>query len=75
MSQTEIDGVVTEFRETVCGISDEEAEQVIELCRRKIKSTDQSDGYMELLLPDEMKNYVFRRAVNAVTAIRKMERE
>ena len=71
MSKSEI---ISEFRENVCDISDEEAEKVVDLCIRKIKLTGQPEEYLELLLPDELKNYVFRRAVNATTLLRQMEK-
>lgn len=75
MDQEEVDRIVQEFRETVCDISDEEADGVINLCKRKIALTGQKDDYMKLLLPDELKNYLFRRAVNATTILRQMEKE
>lgn len=74
MSQKEIDGIVAEFRETVCDISDEEVTAVVNLCMRKIKLTGKPEAYMELLLPDELKNYVFRRTVNATTILRQIEK-
>lgn len=74
MSQKEIDRIVAEFREMVCDINDEEVAAVVNLCMRKIKLTGQPVAYMELLLPDELKNYVFRRAVNATTILRQIEK-
>lgn len=75
MSQEEIAEIVDSFRNEVCDISDEEVEEVLALCRRKIRITGQKENYMKLLLPDELKNYIFRRAVNATTALRRMEKE
>lgn len=75
MSHEEIEGIVAEFREQVCEISNEEAQSVIELCRRKIHLTKQREDYMRVLLPDELRNYCFRRAVNATTILRKLEKE
>ena len=75
MRQEETDSIVQEFRETVCDISDDEAGEVIDLCKRKIALTGKTDDYMKLLLPDELKNYVFRRAVYATTILRQMEKE
>lgn len=75
MEKKEIEDIVSEFRESTCDISDEEVQDVLKLCKRKIEITDQAEDYMKLLLPDELKNYCFRRAVNAVSFIRTVERE
>lgn len=75
MEQEEVDRIVQEFREMVCDISDEEVNGVINLCKRKIALTGQKDDYMKLLLPDELKNYLFRRVVNATTILRQMKKE
>lgn len=75
MSREEIAEVVNSFRNEVCDISDEEVEEVLRLCRRKIEITGQKESYMKLLLPDELRNYIFRRAVNATTMLRQMEKE
>lgn len=75
MSREEIDIIVAEFREQVCAIDNDEAEFVIELCKRKIQLTKQSEDYMKVLLPDELRNYCLRRAINATTILRKLEKE
>lgn len=64
MGQTEIEEIVSVFRQAVCNISDEGVEDVLRLCRRKLEVTGQPEGYMKLLLPDELKNHCFRMAVN-----------
>lgn len=74
MSREEIGNIVSDFRKNVCDISDEEAQEVVNICIRKIEITGQPEEYMKLLLPDELKNYVFRRAVNATTLLRQMEK-
>lgn len=74
MSREEIGNIVSDFRKNVCDISDEEAQEVVNICIRKIEITGQPEEYMKLLLPDELKNYVFRRAVNAMTLLRQMEK-
>lgn len=74
MSREEIGSIVSDFRKNVCDISDEEAQDVVNICIRKIEITGQPEEYMKLLLPDELKNYVFRRAVNATTLLRQMEK-
>ena len=48
-------------------LSDEEVADVLRLCRRKIEITGQPEDYMKLLLPDELKNHCFRKAVNVVS--------
>lgn len=71
----EIDGIVAEFRENVCEISDEEVAEVIWLCQRKIEITGQKEDYMKLLLPDELKNHCFRNVVSALSILRMHEKE
>lgn len=75
MSQAEIEEIVSEFRKSTYNISDEDVEDVLDLCRRKIEITGQSEDYMRLLLPDELKNHCCRMAVNATTILRRMEKE
>ena len=75
MSQERIAEIVADFRKNICEISDEEVEEVLKLCRRKMEITGKEDGYLKLLLPDELKNHVFRRAINATTMLRQMEKE
>ena len=75
MSQKEIDEIVSEFRKSTCKISDEEVADVIKLCRRKIEITGQTEDYMKLLLPDELKNHCFRMAVNMVSLSRMIRKE
>lgn len=74
VDQKKISSIVQDFRENICEISDEKAEEVLELCRRKAKLTGKDSDYLEILFPDELKNYVFRRAVNATTILRQMEK-
>lgn len=75
MSREEIAEIVEKFRNEVCEISDEEVKEVVRLCERKIEITGQPKDYMKLLLPDELRNHIFRRAVNATTILRNMEKE
>lgn len=50
-------------------LTDNEFQRVIELCNRKIEMNGMGSDYMELLLPDEIKHYAFRREVNKITFI------
>lgn len=75
MEQKGIEDIVSEFRKSTCDISDEEVQDVLRLCERKIEITGQTEDYIKLLLPDELKNYCFRKTVNAVSFIRTLERE
>ncbi len=75
MSQKEIDEIVSEFRGSTCDVSDEEVADVLRLCRRKIEITGQPEDYMKLLLPDELKNHCFRKAVNVVSLSRMIRKE
>lgn len=75
MSRKEIEKIVDEFRSEICEISDEEVEEVIRLCERKIEITRQAEDYIKLLMLDELRNYIFRRAVNATTELRQIGKE
>ena len=61
MGLANIDEIVKDFRESGAQISDEEVEDVINLCKKKIEITHQTSDYMKILLPDELKNYYFRK--------------
>ena len=69
MDKTEIQRVVDDFRRTVCDISDGDVEKVLMLCRRKMEIAGKAEDYLLILLPDELKNHLFRLAVNAASLI------
>lgn len=50
-------------------LTDDEFQNVVELCNRKIEMNGLGADYMELLLPDEIRHYAFRREVNKITFI------
>lgn len=75
MSETEIESIVSDFRKNVCEISDEEVGTVLDLCSRKMKLTGKNEDYLAYLFPDELKNHVFRNAVNATTILRQIGKE
>lgn len=66
--------VVEEWRLKGVCISDEEADEVYRHCLRKmeIAKIENPGEYIFLLYPDEIKNYLFRVAVNATTMLRLM---
>lgn len=74
MNKAETESIVADFRKNVCDISDEEVEMVMDLCSRKIKLTGKNEDYLVYLLPDELKNHVFRNAVNATTILRQIRK-
>lgn len=59
--------IVEEHRAKGILIEGEEVERVCGLCRRKMEICHVEDRkkYFPLLFRDELKNYLFRRAVNA----------
>ncbi len=73
----ELQGIITEWRNKGASISDEEAEYILWYCNRKMDvcKIQNRKEYLPLLYADEVKNYLFRRAVNATTMIRKLEKE
>ena len=56
-------------------ISDEEVNEILWLCNRRmeISKIENRGEYLPLLFKDEVKNYLFRREVNAVTFLRSLE--
>lgn len=73
----ELQKIVDEYREKEIHISDEEAEQILWLCNRKmdISKIESREEYLPLLFKDEVKNYLFRCSVNATTFLRRLEAE
>lgn len=73
----ELQKIVDEYREKEIHISDEEAEQILWLCNRKmdISKIENREEYLPLLFKDEVKNYLFRRSVNTTTFLRRLEAE
>ncbi len=69
--------IITEWRSKDVPISDEEAECILLYCNRKMDvcKTENREEYLLLLYVDEVRNYLFRRAVNATTMLRKLEKE
>lgn len=70
----ELQKIVDEYREKEIHISDEEAEQILWLCNRKmdICKIENREEYLPLLFKDEVKNYLFRCSVNATTFFEKI---
>lgn len=56
-------------------ITDEEAEEVYMYCLRKMEvaKVEVPEEYINLLYPDELKNYILRYGINACTILRQME--
>lgn len=73
----ELQKIVDEYREKEIHISDEEAEQILWLCNRKmdISKIKNREEYLPLLFKDEVKNYLFRCSVNATMLLRRLEAE
>lgn len=69
--------VVKEYRKNGVFITDREAEEVYGHCLRKMEfcRIGSWEEYLQLLYADEVRNYLFRRAVNATTMLRKLEKE
>lgn len=69
--------IIAEWRSKDVQISDEEAEDILSFCKRKMKvaKIQNPEEYLPLLFRDEVKNYLFRCSVNATTILRKMKEE
>lgn len=66
-----VDQTVKEFRAGGFDISDEEVRQAEQHCLRKIKVA----GYFEMLFPDVLREYLFRKTLNAISLLSMMEVE
>lgn len=73
----ELKEIVEGHRTEGIHISDEEVNEILWLCNRKmeISKIENREEYLPLLFKDEVKNYLFRRGVNAVTLLRRLEAE
>lgn len=70
-----VDQTVKEFRAGGFDISDEEVRQAEQHCLRKIKVTGKGEGYFEMLFPDVLREYLFRKTLNAISLLSMMEVE
>ena len=70
-----VDQIVRELRNNGFDISDEEVQQAELHCRRKIKVAGKDEGYFEMLFPDVLREYLFRRTLNAISLLSMMEVE
>lgn len=63
---------VEEWRDKGADITDGDADDVYRHCLRKMDAAKvkNPDEYIFLLFPDEIKNYLYRRVVNATTILR-----
>ena len=68
-------GIVNNFRNDGISVSDEEAEYVCKFCFRKMEvgKIQNKDEYLPVLFKDEIRNYIYRRAVNATSILRMEE--
>lgn len=73
----EIEDIVNRHREEGDRISDEEAESVIRHCNRKMDASriKNKEAYLPALFEDELNHFIARRAVNAISILRGMEKE
>lgn len=69
--------IVEGYRKDDLPLSDEEAEDIEKFCYRKMEvaKVENKEEYLPLLFKDEIRNYLFRRAVNVKTMLRQMEKE
>ena len=67
---SEIMNIVDAYRNAGHIVSDDECKEVYKLCLRKMElgKIHGADSYVEILFADELKNYLFRRFVNKLSA-------
>lgn len=70
-----VDQTVKELRAGGFDISDEEVRQAEQHCLRKIKVVGKGEGYFEMLFPDVLREYLFRKTLNAISLLSMMEVE
>lgn len=68
---------VREWRTRGINISDDEADGIYRYCIRKMEAAKarNPDEYIDLIYPDEIKNYLLRLSVNAATMQRRIKKE
>lgn len=69
--------MVMEYQNNGILLTDSEAEMVCDYCCRKMKvaGIQNQEEYLPLLYADELRNYLFRREVNAITIRMMMGKE
>lgn len=70
-----VDQTVKELRAGGFDISDEEVRQAEQHCLRKIKVAGKDEGYFEMPFPDVLREYLFRKTLNAISLLSMMEVE
>ena len=70
-----VDQTVKELRAGGFDISDEEVRQAEQHCLRKIQVAGKGEGYFEMLFPDVLREYLFRKTLNAISLLSMMEVE
>ena len=70
----ELKRITAEFQGTAGGVTDGEADRVFQYCLRKMEvcGIENREEYLPLLFRDEVKNFIVRRGINAITALRRM---
>lgn len=73
----ELKDTVNSYRNKGVDIQDDETEMVYQLCQRKmvVGKISNKEEYLPILFKDELRNYLLRRVVNAVSLVRMMEKE
>ena len=70
-----VDQTVKELRNDKIDISNEEVERAEQHCLRKIKVAGKDEGCFKILFPDVLREYLFRRTLNAISLLSMMEVE
>ena len=70
-----VDQTVKELRNDRIDISNEEVEWAEQHCLRKIQVAGKDEGYFKILFPDVLREYLFRRTLNAISLLSMMEVE
>ncbi|MGN0400008.1 MAG: hypothetical protein ACI4EO_07765 [Blautia sp.] len=68
-----VEQMVDELRSKGIDISDDEIHEAEQHCLRKMEVAKKPEEYFEILFPDVLKEYLFRRTVNAISFINMME--
>lgn len=73
----EIANIVEQCRTEGYRISDAEIDEIIQHCIRKMEvaGIEDKEMYLPMLFEDELKQYLIRNAINAVTLLREIAKE
>lgn len=69
----ELQEVVERYRSKGCDISETDVKRAYRIAKRKIEICGKDNDYMLLMFENEIRNAIFRKSINAITEIRRLQ--